>query len=73
MFYANLGSTNDKVSCYVMHKHIIIDSKTLVKEFEMDASSPKLIVRSFPDCVKELAINIHYPYRTPRDLSEKKH
>ena len=42
MFYANLGSTNDKVSCYVMHKHLIIDVRLLAKEFEMDASLPKL-------------------------------
>ena len=47
MFYANLGSIDDKVSCYVMHKHIIIDSDILAKEFEIDASPPKFIVGSF--------------------------
>ena len=42
MFYANLGLFNDKVSCYVMYKHLIIDAKLIAKEFEIDASPPKL-------------------------------
>ena len=42
MFYENLGLINDKVSCYVMHKHMIIDAELLAKEFKMDASPLKL-------------------------------
>ena len=42
MFYANLGFVGDKVSCYVMCKHMIIDVESLVKEFEIDISPPKL-------------------------------
>ena len=33
MFYANSGALDDEVSCYVMHKHLVIDSNTLAKEF----------------------------------------
>ena len=39
MFYANLGVANDKVGFYVMHKHLIIGTKLLANEFEMDTSS----------------------------------
>ena len=60
MFYANLGSTDNKVSCYVMHKHIIIDFNILAIEFEMDVSPFKLIVGSFPDYKKEIAINMFF-------------
>ena len=42
MLYANLGSTDDKVSCYIVHKHLIIDVKLLAKEFEKNVSPPKL-------------------------------
>ena len=49
MFYANLGATNDKVSCHIMHKHNIIDANILAKEFEMDASPAKLTYGSFSD------------------------
>ena len=62
IFYANLGLVDDKVSYYVMHKLIIIDFVMLVKEFEIDASSPKLIARSFPNYRKELAIDMLFPY-----------
>ena len=47
MFYVNLGATNDKVSCYVMLKHLIIDVDTLAKKFKIDSSPPKLMARSF--------------------------
>ena len=49
MFYANLGTANDKVNYFVMHKHINIDTNILVKEFEIDASPPKLTTESFPN------------------------
>ena len=42
MFYANLGAADDKVSHYIMHKHLVIDAELLAKEFEMDASPLKL-------------------------------
>ena len=42
MFYVDLRLADDEVSCYVMHKHMIIDAKLLAKEFEMDASPPKI-------------------------------
>ena len=41
MFYANLGAADDKVSCYIMHKHLIIDAKLLAKEFKIHASPPQ--------------------------------
>ena len=53
MFYANLGAIDDKLSCYVMHKHLVIDFDTLAREFEMDASPPKLFVEDFPNYTKE--------------------
>ena len=62
MFYANLGLADDKFICYVMHKHIILDSKMLVKEFGMDASRPKLTARSFLGYKKELSIDMLFPY-----------
>ena len=42
MFYVNLRAVNDKMSCYIMRKHLIIDVELLAKEFEMDVSPPKL-------------------------------
>ena len=60
----NLGATNDKLSCYVMHKHLIIDFDTLAREFEMDASPPKVIVGDFPEYKKELAIDMLFPYQS---------
>ena len=62
MFNANLATINDKLSCYMMHKHLIINLDVLAKEFEMDISSPKLIVGSFPSYRKELAIDMLFPY-----------
>ena len=61
MFYINLGSANDKVNCYVMHKHMINDTELLAKKFEMDASPPKLKVESFPNNRKELVIDMIFP------------
>ena len=61
MFYANLGSVDDNVSCYVMHKHMIIDSELLAKELKMDASPLKLQARCFPDYRKELALICFFP------------
>ena len=65
MFYANLGSIDEKVSCYVMHKHLLVDSDTLAREFNMDASPPMLKVRSFPKYRKELAINMLFLKQNP--------
>ena len=62
MFYVHLELSNDKVSYYVMHKHLIIDAELLAKEFEMDVSPLKLQVWSFLDYRKELAIDILFPY-----------
>ena len=51
MFYANLGADDDKVSCYIMHKHLAIDVELLEKEFEMvhflqsSKQDPFLIIR----------------------------
>ena len=67
MFHATLGSTNDKVSCYIMHKHLIIDVELLAKEFEMDLSTPKLTIGSFPNYRKEMSIDMLFAYRIPRD------
>ena len=47
MFYENLGVTDDKLSCYVMHKHLIIYFDVLAWEFKMDASPPKVFARDF--------------------------
>ena len=71
MFYANLRSANDKVSCYVMHKHLIIDTELLAKEFKMGVFPPKLQAGSFLNYKKELTIDMLFPYRTPRDSSGK--
>ena len=71
MFYVNLGFVDDKVSCYVMHKHVIIDVKLLAKEFEMDVPLLKLQAQSFLNYKKELAIDMLFPYQTPRDSSGK--
>ena len=62
MFYANLRSTNDKVSCYVIHKHIIIDFEMLTKEYKMYASPPKLTIGSILNYKKELAFDMLFPY-----------
>ena len=62
MIYANLGLIDDKVSCYVMHKYLIIDVELLAKEFEMDASPPQLIIRSLPNYKKKMAIDILFHY-----------
>ena len=54
-----------------MHKHLFIDAKMLVKKFEMDASRFGLYARSFTDYRKKLAIDVFFPYSTPRDSSGK--
>ena len=63
MFYANLGAIDDKLSCYVMHKFLVIDSHVLVKEFKMNPSLPKLMAGDFPQYKKELTINMLFPYQ----------
>ena len=62
MFKANFVITNDKLSYYIMHKHLIIDSEVFAKEFDMDANLPKLIASSFLDYNKDLTISILFPY-----------
>ena len=62
MFYASLRLADNKVSCYIMYKHLIIDVKLLAKDFEMVASPLKLQARSFPDYKRELAIDMLFPY-----------
>ena len=49
MFNANLVITDDKLSCYVMHKHMIIDSNIFAKAFDMGPSPLKLTTTSLPD------------------------
>ena len=62
MFNANLATIDDKFSCYVIHKHMIIDFKIFGKEFDMDPSPLKLTIASFLNYPKDLAINILFPY-----------
>ena len=71
MFYANLGLANDKVSCYIMYKHLITDVESLTKEFEMEASFLKLIATSFPNYKKEMTIDMFFPYQTLKDSKGK--
>ena len=71
MFYANLGATNDKLSCYIMHKHLIINYDVLTEEFEMDASPFKLAVGDFLDYTKEKAIDMLFPFQSHQDSSRK--
>ena len=71
MSYANLRSNDDKASCYVMHRHMVIDVELLAKEFKMDTSPLKLQVGSFLNYKKELAIAMLFPYQTLKDLSGK--
>ena len=53
MFYANLGLVDDKVNCYNIHKHLIINAELLAKECKIDASPLKLQAESFLDYKKE--------------------
>ena len=62
MFYVNLVATNDKLSCYVMHKYIMIDVKPITIEFNMDVSLTKLYTRSFTNYNKEKAIASLFPF-----------
>ena len=62
IFNANLDATNDKLSCYVIHKHLVIDSEIFIKEFDMDPNPQKLIAASPPNYNKDLAINFLFPY-----------
>ena len=71
MFYANLTIVDDKLSCYVMHKYIVIDFECFANEFRMDTSLSKLSVGSFVYYSQEQAISMLFPYSTPRDISEK--
>ena len=63
MFSANLVAINDKLSYYVMHIHIAIDSNIFTKEFDVDSILLKLITRSFPNYKKELAIELMFPHQ----------
>ena len=36
MLNANMATIDDELSCYVMHKHMIIDFDIFAKEFDMD-------------------------------------
>ena len=49
MFNTNLAVIDDKLACYVMHKHLVIDFEVFAKEFDMDPSPLKLIVTSIPN------------------------
>ena len=71
IFSANLVVVDDKLSYYVMHKYLVIDSKVFGKEFDMDLTPLKLTVRFFPNYSKDLGINLLFPYTTQKDVSEK--
>ena len=71
IFSANLTTINDKLSYYVMHKHMVIDSKVIVTKFEMDYGPPKLIIGSFPIYYNELAIRLLFPHLNVKDVSRK--
>ena len=71
IFYANLGVVDDKLSCYVMHRHVIIDFDVLAKDSEMDATLPKLAPGDFPDFTKDKAIDMLFPFQSHRDSSKK--
>ena len=43
MFNVNLKAIVDKLSCYVIHKDIFINSNVFTKEFDMNPSPPMLI------------------------------
>ena len=64
MYSENLRATDNKLSCYVMHKHIVKDSKFFVNEFIMDPTSPMLTMGSFLIYRKKLAIDLLFPYQT---------
>ena len=68
MFNANLVIINDKLSCYVMHKQLVINFEVFAKEFNICPTSPKLTIRSFPNHTKDLAIILLFPYSTPKDV-----
>ena len=63
MFYTNLGSTNDKVNFYVVHKHMIIDYEMLAKEFEIDALPPKLMLDAFLIIRRSWPLTCFFPIR----------
>ena len=71
MFSVNLVVTNDKLSCHVMQKHMIINLDIFPKEFEMDPSLSKLTVGSFPSFKKEFSIDLLFPCQTLMDVSRK--
>ena len=62
MFNANLATTNDKLLCYVMHKHLVIDFKVFAKKFNMDPNPLKLTATSFLDYNKNLTINLLFSH-----------
>ena len=47
MSYANFIVTDDKVSCYVMHKHVVIDYDVFTNDFGMDSSQQSLVQDHF--------------------------
>ena len=71
MFSVNLAIVDDRLSCYIMQKHIVINSEIFTKEFDVDLSLPKLTVGSFLTCTKDLSIDILFPYQSPRDVNRK--
>ena len=62
MFGANFVANNDKLSSYVMHKHLIIYFKIFAKEFDIDHNPLKLIGRSLYTYTKDLTINLLFTY-----------
>ena len=71
MLYTNLGFANDKTSCCVMHKHIIINCETFANEFDIDPSLQNLSARFFPNYSRNQAIYMLFPYSNPKDASRK--
>ena len=62
MFSENLATTENKLSCNVMHKLMIINSEIFPKEFDIDPRPLKLITRSFPAYTKDSTIDFLFPY-----------
>ena len=71
MFYGKLTIANDRLSCYLMQKHLVIDFESFVAKFDINTSLPKSIVRSFSERKKHLTINMLFLYSTFKDLSGK--
>ena len=69
MLYTNLIASNDTLSCFVMYRHVVLNSNVLVAKLDMDVSLTKLVTRSFPTYSKDKANIIIFPYSTPKNVN----